>query len=280
MKAKKVFNITNLLGLGVFFLVLATAVFFFLRRAKYATIVLRVTEGDALQSRYGAPIWYLQGLKPGMVQKDIFGKSLISIEKNFYYSSNSSDRVEYLTLKLLTTYDRRSGIYNYEGVPLLVGSYQSLKFKGILLRGVIHRIESGEWRPEKKMYTVEGYLNPASMANQDPYVAETMTKGVQNYLANKFVKGLKIMDSEGTTLLEILEAKKETAYRRFIYQNRLVETEDTERKKVTLKIQVMTEKYGDVYLYRGDIPMKINDNLYLDFWDFGATMTITDFKEI
>jgi hypothetical protein len=188
--------------------------------------------------------------------------------------------VVYLTIKLLTTLDKKSGIYSYEGVPLLIGSYQNLKIKNIFLRGVIHRVEDKDWQPERKTYVVEGFLNAAATANQDPYVAETMTNSIQNYLADKIVKGLKITDSDGTVLAEVLEVKKEVAYRRFIYQNRLVDVPDNERKKVTLKVKVTTEKYGDVFLYRNDMPLKINDNLYLDFWDFGVPMTITDFKEI
>jgi hypothetical protein len=149
-----------------------------------------------------------------------------------------------------------------------------------MLRGVIHRIEDGNWQPEKKEYIVEGVLNPAKTENQDPYEAETMTSGVLNYLADQFVKGTKAYDSDGTPILEILEVKKEPAYRKFIYQNRLVESLDNDRKKVTIKVRVVTEKYGNIYLYRGDTSLRINDNLYLDFWNFGAPMTITSIKEI
>lgn len=276
---KKLFSLVNLVGLGVFFLVLATAVFFFLRRSAYATIVLRASQGNALEVWYGLPMWYLESLKPGMVQKDIFGRPVITITKSFYYPSNVNYQVEYLTLKLLTTYDRKSGIYSYEGIPLLIGSYQTFKIKGVMLRGIIHRIEDGNWQPEKKEYIVEGFLNPVKTENQDPYEAETMTSGVLNYLADKFTKGLKSYDSDGSTIMEILDVRKEPAYRKFIYQNRLVETIDNDRKNVKLKLRVTTEKYGDIYLYRGDSSLRINDNLYLDFWNFGAQMIVTSVSE-
>lgn len=280
IKEKKVFSLTNLVGLGVFFLVLATAVFFFLRRSSYVTLVLRVSQSDTLETTYGLPLWYLDNLKEGMEQKDIFGRSTISIVKKFSYPNNWNNRISYLTLKLLTTYDKKSGVYSYEGVPLLVGSYQSLKVKGVLLRGVVHRIENNDWQPEQKVYLVEGFVNPSVTDNQDPYVAETMTNGVENYLADRVTKGLKILDSDGTIVAEVLEVNKEIAYRKFIYQNHLVDVVDNDRKKVNLKVRLVTERYGDVFLFRNDVPIKINENLFLDFWNFEVPMTITDFKEI
>ena len=127
---------------------------------------------------------------------------------------------------------------------------------------------------------MQGYLNPSVTKNQDPYVANTMTDGVQNYLGDKFVKGLTLKDSNGRVLAEVVEVKREPAYRKFIFGNQLVEELDTERKKVSLTVKITTEKYGDVYLFRGDEPLRVNDNLYLNFWDLGAMFTITDFKEI
>lgn len=278
MKEKKVFSLVNLVGLGVFFFMLATAVFFFLRRATYATIVLRVSQTDVLEPYYGLPMWYLDNLKPGMEQKDIFGRSVISIVKNFSYPNNSNSRVVYLTIKLLTTFDKKSGIYNYEGVPLLVGSYQTLRIKDILLRGVIHRVENKDFQAEKKSYIVEGFINPSQTVNQDPYVAETMTEGIQNYLADKIVKGLKISDSDGGVIVDVLEVKKETSYRKFIFQNRLVEVPDSDRKKVKVKMQIVTEKYGDVFLFRNESTLKVNDNIFLNFGDFEIPLTITNIK--
>jgi len=276
----KKWGIIDLLGFGVFVLMLLTAVFFFLRRSVYINVVLRVAQNDSLQTYYSLPMWYLENLKPGMEQKDLLGRPVISIVKNFSYSSNSSDKVVYLTLKLLTTFDKKSGIYSYEGVPLLVGSYQNLKIKGISIRGVVHRIENKDYKPEKKMYLIEGYINPAIVENQDPYTAETMTDGVQNYLADKVVKGLKILDSDGTVIAEILEVRKEVAYRKFIYNNQLVEVPDNERKKVRLKAKIETERYGDVFLFRNEMSLKINHNVYLSFSDFDLPVTITDVSEI
>ena len=58
----------NLIGLGVFFLVLTSSIFILLRRAEYATLVLKVSESGSINNTYGAPMWYLDQLKPGFEQ--------------------------------------------------------------------------------------------------------------------------------------------------------------------------------------------------------------------
>jgi hypothetical protein len=222
----------------------------------------------------------LDDLTPGYVNRRIcFGRPVISIVRSFSYPNNSNNRVVYLTIRLLTTYDKKSDVYSYEGVPLLVGSYQSLKINGILLRGVVQRVDSGSQRPEKKTFIVEGFVNPENVGNQNPYAANTVTDGVLNYLADEYTKGLKILDSDGSVAAEILEVNEQPAHRKFIYGNQLIETLDSERKKVELKVQITTEKYGDVYLFMGEVPLRVNDNLFLSFWSFETPLTITDVKE-
>lgn len=273
-------RLVDLVGIAVFFLALVTAVLFFLRRATYVTIVMRVSDSDSL-NQYGLPMWYLGSLKEGMVQKDILGKPLISILKKYTTDTNTvSSSTTFLTMKLLTTYDVRNETYLYEGVPILVGSYQNFKIKGVFLRGVVYRILDKNYEENKKKILVEGYLNPVINDNQDPYAANTFSNGIKNYLADKFVSGVKRVDSEGVVLAEIKEVKKLPSTRRFVYQNRIVEQNDPERQQVFLKVIVTVEKVNGVYLYEGVSPVRINGNFWLGFDDFDGGMTITGFKEI
>lgn len=278
---KQGFKIRDFFGLGVFLVVMASVFFFFLRKAAYVDIILRISQSDLIDSYYGLPVWYFQNLKTGTEQKDLLGRPVISILKNYeYQTQNSSVRIVYLTMRLLATYDQRSKMYTYEGTPLLVGSYQSFKFNGVLIKGIIQGVEDSGKSQGSKKYLVEGFLNPEFNLNQDPYAANTLSDGVLNYLADKFVKGEKVMDSDGNVIMEIQDVQKTRAKRKFIYNNSLVEVNDSERQKVSLKLVVRTEKFGDVYIFRGEKPLKINDNLNLSFDDFGAVMTITGIREL
>lgn len=269
----------DIVGLGIFLMIMATAFFFFLRKAEYVTLTLRVSQSDLLELN-GAPLWYLENLKPGTEQKDLFGRSVISLIKTYSYPTNSENRVLYINIKVLCTYNKRTGSYSYEGVPLLVGSSQSFKLNGVLIRGIIHSIKGQNQKRDKRVFFIEGFLNPTLTDNQEPYAAETVTDGIKNYLADKFVKGLKIKDSDGREVVSVEEVSVLPAKRKFIYGDRWFEVADREKKVVKLKIKLEAEKFGDVYLFKENAPIRINGNIYLDFWDFGAMMTITDFKEI
>lgn len=272
-------NIVDLVGMGVFFLVLATAVFFFLRRASYVTIKLRISQADSLTS-YGLPIWYFDSLKAGMVQKDFFGRPVISLLKTYSNPNNVSNRILYLTMDVLTVYDKRSKGYSYEGSPLFIGSYQTFKFNGMLIRGVVIKLANASDKPEVKMYEVEGFLNPEIILNQNPYSANTVTDGVKTYIAERFSRGLEIKDNDHEVVAKVKDVTIGTAYRSFIAGSQIIKTVDTERKKVSLRLLLKTVKVGDIFLYMEDIPIKINSNLDLDFPDLSVPLTITGFKEI
>lgn len=273
-------RLVDLVGVMVFVLVLVTAVFFFLRRATYVTIVMMVSQSDALDQSV-LPMWYLNNLKAGMVQKDILGKPVISVLKSYSYdSSNISSKVTFLTMKLLTAYDARNKMYLYEGVPLLIGSYQNFKIDGVFLRGVVYRILDKDYVADKKTILIEGYLNPTRIDNQDAYGANTISNGVLNYLADKFKVGGKIMDSDGSVLAEIKDVKKMSATRKFIFGSQLIEEIDRERQQVWLKVAVDVEKVNGIYLFQGVVPVRINSTFWLGFHDFDGALTVRDYKEI
>lgn len=272
-------RVVDLVGLGVFVAVIATAVFFFLRRAQYVTLTLRVSQSDSLDL-YGAPSWYLENLKPGMQEKDVFGRPLISLVRTYNYPSNAGYEVMYVTMKLLSTYNKRSNTYNYEGVPLLIGSFQSFKFNGILVRGVVHRIDNENQKREEKKFLVKGFINPVLIGNQDALAANAISNGVDLYLSRLFEKGLEMKDFDGKVVAKINDIKKSFATRKFIYQNSLIEVPDYQKEKIELEVELTTVKVGENYLFREETPMIINSNIYLDFLKFGGTMTVTDIKEI
>lgn len=275
----KGFKLVDLLGVGVFVAILVLAVMILLRRAEYVTMVLKVTDSGYLGNN-PLPMWYLDKFKGGMEQKDVLGRSSISILKSYSYPTNKDSRVMYLTMRLLAAYDKKNKSYSFEGVPLLLGSYQTFKFNGMLLRGVVYRIEDIDQPVEEKTLEVSGVLNPANNMNQDPYVAEMTTDGIKNYLATKIVKDLRVKDSDGLVVAEVREVDLSPSYRKFIAGNRIVSVVDNDRKNVAMKVVVKVKKFGDVYLFREDMPITINANVWLDFWDFQVNMTITDFKEI
>ena len=72
----KKLNWIDLLGIGIFFFVLASVAFFMRRQATNLTIVVKINQN----LDYGQQSsWYLDKLRPGLEQKGITGKTDISV---------------------------------------------------------------------------------------------------------------------------------------------------------------------------------------------------------
>jgi hypothetical protein len=273
------FKLVDLVGIGIFFLVLASAVFFLLRKATYVVIVVKINQ-EYSQDKNTTSQWYLDKIKPGTEQKGLTGKTDISVVDVVSQYSSQNLRNYYVTLRLLTSFDRKNNNYVYQGVPIYTGGYQTFRINEIQIEGEVVRVGDVVESSQLKRFLVDLEVNPNLIPNQDPNLGETFTNGIYNYLVAKFVKGQKILDGSGNEVAVIKEVVVEPATRKFNDGNRLAEVIDSDRKKVKLKVEMIGEKYGDVYLFRQLVPIKVNNVVYLDFWDFGANAIITDFKEI
>jgi hypothetical protein len=178
-------------------------------------------------------------------------KSSISIVKVYEYQNNSNEKIVYLTLRLLTVFDRKTGIYTYDGLPLLVGNYVNFRYKGIMLRGIVQKVGgSFDQKREEKTLMVEGRVE------------------AEDYLAKSFIKGLTISDSDDQVMAKIEGVE-------------VVPIVGNKTKKIVkLRLRVKVLKFSDVYLYAGEQTVKIGEELNLDFWSFNAKVLVTNFEEI
>ena len=123
----KKFHFIDVLGIVVFFVILGVAAAFFLRKQKTVDVVLRVSESGSLDIWYKPPLWYLENLKPGLGETDWLGRKTIAIKDINSFYTNQANRLFYITLTVQSAYNKRLNQYSYNGVPLLVGSYQTFK---------------------------------------------------------------------------------------------------------------------------------------------------------
>jgi hypothetical protein len=54
---------------------------------------------------------------------------------------------------------------------------------------------------------------------------------------------------------------------------------DKDRKKISLKMLIETEKHGDLFLFNNEFSLKVNDNFILNFEEFSLPVTITSIEE-
>lgn len=285
MMIKNIFNnlkVVDLVALSVFLGIMVMAYFFMLRKANYVNIILRVSQSDLINANTGGvsatlPAWYLENLK--VDNKGETNKSSISIVKVFQYQNNSNEKIVYLTLRLLTVYDKKNGVYTYEGLPLLVGSYQNFKYGGVMIRGIVQKVGDFGEKREEKIYLVEGMLE-GDLAGDKDLKMTCYPSGVAKIYTDFIYPGLTISDSDDRVMVKVEEVKISPAYIKVISGGKLVSIEDKDNKNIKVKLRVRVEKFDDVYLYAGETAVKVGGYLNLDFWNFNANVRVIGFKEV
>jgi hypothetical protein len=270
----------DIVGVSLFLAVITIAFFFLLRRSEYATITLRISNSDELDSTFSKPpTWYIEKIKPGVKEIDGLGRTSVEVIRVYKIQTSDSNQNVYADLKVKSVYNARTGQYTYNGSPLLIGSYQLFKLQGLQLFGIIVKNWSDEAPQEEKTYLVTGYLEPA-INDIQPAVANTIVTGVKNHIANALGTGLKMTDTDGETVAEIVEIKKTEGRRRFISGSAFISVPDPERQEVQMKVKVKAIKVNDAYYFKGEIPMLINATYYLSFPTINVNLTSLQIEEV
>lgn len=274
----KKIHFLDLIGMGIFFGILAVAAFFFLRRSDYVTLTLRISESDSYGIWSKPPLWYANTIQTGMKSEDMLGRSTLEVIDVYRYMGEEASSLTYIQLKLRAVYNKRTNEYSYNGSNLLIGSYQQFRIQGVLVTGIVHTIHT-QAATEKKRFLLKGYINP-SLVDTTALSAETISTGIPNFLSKKIVEGMTVKDSRGTILAEIKKVKKSQAQRKFIYNGQLTQFPDVNLEKVDLEVEVTAEKNGTLYFYRQDSPMLINTSIYFYFDELILPMLITEIVEL
>ncbi len=272
------FHFFDIIGITIFFSILAVAAFFFLRKADYVTLTLRVSESDSLEIWSMPPLWYTSYLKPGLTSKDMLGRPTIEVVDVYQYLSRESSSLTYVKLKVRAVYNRRTNEYSYNGSNLLIGSYQQFKVQGLLLTGVVHSINSSNL-PDLKKFLIKGYVSPI-LTDGTALSAETISTGVPLFISKKIREGLTVTDASGTTLAQIKKVHRSPAQRRFLSNGQFTQVNDPTAERVEVEVAVLAEKNRDLYFFRQDSPLIINSSLYLLFGELQLPIQITDIQPI
>ncbi len=272
-------HIIDVIGITIFFVIISLTALFFLRKQATVDVVLRVSESGSLDIWYKPPLWYLDNLKPNVGESDWLGRRTIYIKNVNSFYTNQTNRLFYITISLQAAFNKRLNQYSYNGVPLLIGSYQTFKLQGVQITGVIQNLGQDIDKQVQKDFIVKGYLDPVA---NDPsaLVANSISDGIHKFLADQFTTGLKMKDSNGQTIAEVLEVNKSLATRQFIYQDRLIKAADENNERVELKLRLNARQFGNLYFFMNEQPLLINALLPLDFNSFGASLRVTDLQSI
>lgn len=283
IKSKIKFNknkIIDLVGISVFFFVLVFAAFSLLRKGHYIDVVVRASNSNnGLYLWEGKPpLWFLDNMKVGLEQKDMLGRSEISIVNVKTYKTSNAGRLYYVTLRLRAVYSSKLKQYSYVGQPLLVGATEVFRINDIRIAGVIHKVgTSGDSGYKSTKLRVSGYLYPDVDANTSVNI-----DGILNEAADMYKVGQKMYTGDGKVILEIKDVKKQRGTISFgnIYGG-ISRAPDPERQKVFLTVEIQSDITADgVYLFEEENIVRVNGELYLDFLTYGTPMKILKIEEI
>lgn len=276
----KKFRWIDILGISIFLFILGISFFFFLRKENYIDVVLRISESQGgLTWGDKTPVWYLENLKPGMTQKDLIGKSIISIVDVKSFRTSEQNKIFFVNLRLRTTYTPRTKEYVFNGVPVLIGSYQTFNLNGVKLMGIIQKIGNTENNFPQKKIKIKGIIDPVFNEDYRALAGNTISDGIEKYISEMFKEGLTMEDSQQNVILEIKKINRSLATKQFIFQNRLIGVPDYDRDKVEMELEISVDEINGTYVFLGEKVIKVGTNFYLDFLQFGANFKVTSIDQ-
>jgi len=253
--------------------------FFFLKRAKYVEVEVKITNQNILYAKDNPPSWFTEYFKPGIIAKDSLGRKRAEIKKVFRYDTKPEQKAIYLTLEVKTDYTKGEDKYSYEGKPLIIGAPILLEFPNILAEGLVTRMQDGQDNRQTKEMLIETQLLFYEENAQS-------THGVLPFIPEAIRVGDEVGDSLGNTLISIIDKRVESAKRTVVdaFGNVFIR-QDPLRKDVylTLKLKVYEVKNSinekEYYLF-DDVRVKVGNIIPLHLNDISIYPTVTKIIEI
>ncbi len=275
----------EILGISVFFFILLIAFLFLTRRSEDIMVTVRLLNYNSAPAYYNFPRQlFIENLKKGLKEEGQLGSTVLEVLDVYKYPSNDVNQDIFVTLKISSVYNRHTGQYSYDNLPLLIGDYRTFQLQNIVFSGVIIDINTSGKPREQKMFSVTGFLDPVNNNDfasfQQVAILNGVTvDGIKNFLADQIKPGLKIIDSNGQTAAEIISVNKTpgkvTSIQNGFYQTAV----DPGTKHVETTLNILADKVGDGYFFQKEQSLNIGHSIILSFENLNITLTVTSVTE-
>lgn len=278
----------DVLGIATFFFILFSGAFFFLRAPGEVIVTMRLYEKNTPDFYFNrSKNIFVEKLKPGLRETDEIGRSAIEVIDVYRYLTNNVYHDVFVTLKIKTTYNRKTGQHSFNGKPILIGSFYTFRLKDIILNGTIVDIGNENIAREKKTFIIEAYLDPVDHDDVAYEVGGGLESvaiivdidGIKNYLAKEIDPGIKMLDSKNDVIVEILSVDKSPARIAYVQRGQYKTTIDPKRTRVELTMKLIAEKIGGEYYYQIDTPLIIGEKIELATGNLRLFPTIISIQE-
>lgn len=197
-----------------------------------------------------APYWYAQGLTKGQFAYNSFGQKIAEVGSIENYDMGGTNRLIYIDLKLLVSYDKRQHIYLFNYQPLQIGNQMDLTFSQYNVRGIITYIGSNTIPYKDKEIEVK-------VLNAYPWEADSYKEGMQ------------MTDMSGNPVATILSVTvaDNTVSQLYDTDGRLIliSNPDSDRKEITMLLKIKTFSFTGVSYFIDGAAIKIGENIWFQF---------------
>lgn len=267
-----ILTITVVLGIAFF-------IYAFFRKSDYVVATVKVGDNDVIFNDgvnwNGSRPWFTEFLNQGDIkQKDGLGRTVAEVLSIQSYDMRSNRKALYLKVRFKVVYDRASGQYVVNGLPLVIGATIRIPFSTVAVEGLITNIEGLPDIRKKTKLIIDAKMEWETST----YVG---TSGIPPYLASEILKINEVKDGEGNVIIKVLQKRTEDADvfvptadgRGFVSKNPL-------RKDVYLTLEVNAIEIGNRYFLFDDMPILIGDTIPLNTNKISVFAVVTQINRV
>lgn len=225
---------------------------FFGRKKEFKTIRVEVIRNNWTENYdpygYRAPFWLSDKVKVGQTEKSKSGKIIATLTDLENYERGSEEAELYLTVKIETLLNKRTGVYTFKDKPINLGSSIELNLDNISIVGQIvdNNVPEGGYPAKYLMVTAKG-------------------RNFESWLYTKVVPGLKVYNrATNEVVAEVVDVKLENSTLQQIkYSSSYLQAIVGKDKDLLVYVKVKVYQMDGRWYFMGHQNIKIAGSLYL-----------------
>lgn len=252
-------------GIVLIFLVLVIlSVYFFTRSTEHVEIRMFLTEREWAKTWENYPdYFYIQNLSTDLVEKDELGRTVARVTEIHSNRLPHTHNQALATIELRANYNKKTGIYSFQGKPLIIGDYQRLRVGNMRLQGYILDIGSNLDSLESKHIKVKVSLDDLLEANRN--LTSSRAVGVSADLVPFLKVGASILGFENEPILEILDVNLFPGQRTLFERTGAYTVQDDSLVSGSLLLKLEVNTINEIDYWNFTDPIQLGKRINLNF---------------
>lgn len=249
-------NQTKVVTSGFFLCVVIFFSLLFLRQDKYVFVRLFLTQREEAKYWSNFPDnFYYRKLAIGLTEKNELGKSIAEITDVFRTNTSYTNELGIATIKLKANANKTTGVYSFQGQPLIIGEYQRIRMGSILLQGYLIDVSIEMPEYNEKIFHVKAIIDDPAESSRGS--SDTKIVGVPKDVVMALEKNESVINSHGDVSTRLLNLSYQPAQR----------VSYTSTGKITFQDP-------DLFAGEAELELRTIEIDGTDYWDFVVPMQV------